>query len=208
MAVMAAIASGGPVPEVAYRLTDMAADAIGLLDHLGVDRAHIVGASMGGMIVQTMAIEHPDRVASMVSVMSMPGDPSVGQPTAEAMAVLLRTPPADREAYIEGSADAAVFASKKYVDLERMRQFAADGVRPRVLPGGCGAPAGRDLGERRSFRATARGARPDARHPRSRRHAHHAQRRRAHGRARSPAPTCSCSPTWATTCPNRCGRRS
>ncbi len=125
MAVMAAISSGGPVPEVAYRLTDMAADAIGLLDHLGVDRAHIVGASMGGMIVQTMAIEHPDRVASMVSVMSMPGDPSVGQPSPEAMAVLLRTPPADRDAYIEGSADAAVFASKKYVDLERMRQFAA-----------------------------------------------------------------------------------
>ena len=45
-----------------YTLTDMAADAIGLLDHLGIDRAHIVGASMGGMIVQTMAIEHPERV--------------------------------------------------------------------------------------------------------------------------------------------------
>ena len=115
----------GRPPEVAYLLSDMAADAIGLLDHLGVDRAHIVGASMGGMIVQTMAIEHPDRVASMVSVMSMPGDSSVGQPTPEAMAVLLRPPAADREAYIEGSADVAVFASKKYFDLDRTRRFAA-----------------------------------------------------------------------------------
>ena len=125
MAVMAAMTSGGPAPEVPYLLSDMAADAIGLLDHLGVDRAHIVGASMGGMIVQTMAIEHPERIASMVSVMSMPGDTSVGQPAPEAMAVLLRTPPADRAAYIEASAGAAVFASKKYVDVERMRQFAA-----------------------------------------------------------------------------------
>jgi pimeloyl-ACP methyl ester carboxylesterase len=125
MAVMAAISSGGPIPEVPYLLSDMAADAIGLLDHLGVDRAHIVGASMGGMIVQTMAIEHAHRVASMVSVMSMPGDTSVGQPTPEAMALLLRTPPTDREAYIEASADVAVFSSKKYFDPARVRRIAA-----------------------------------------------------------------------------------
>ena len=125
MAVMAAMSAGGPAPEVPYLLSDMAADAIGLLDHLGVERAHVVGASMGGMIVQTMAIEHPDRVASMVSVMSMPGDPSVGQPAPEAMAVLLRMPPTDREAYIEASTDVAVFCSKKYVDLDRIRRIAA-----------------------------------------------------------------------------------
>jgi pimeloyl-ACP methyl ester carboxylesterase len=125
MAVMAAVAAGSPAPEVAYLLSDMAADAIGLLDHLGVDRAHVVGASMGGMIVQTMAIEHPDRLATMVSVMSMPGDMSVGQPAPEAMALLLRTPPSERAAYIEGSADVAVFCSKKYFDVERTREFAA-----------------------------------------------------------------------------------
>jgi pimeloyl-ACP methyl ester carboxylesterase len=125
MAVMAAVAAGSPAPEVAYLLSDMAADAIGLLDHLGVERAHVVGASMGGMIVQTMAIEHPDRLASMVSVMSMPGDRSVGQPTPEAMALLLRTPPTDRDAYIAASADVAVFCSKKYFDAERTREFAA-----------------------------------------------------------------------------------
>jgi pimeloyl-ACP methyl ester carboxylesterase len=125
MAVVSAIAGGGPPPEVPYLLSDMAADAIGLLDHLGADRAHIVGASMGGMIVQTMAIEHPDRVASMVSVMSTPGDLSVGQPATEAMAVLLRPPAADREAYIEGSADMAVISSKKHFDLDRTRRIAA-----------------------------------------------------------------------------------
>ncbi len=125
MAVMMAIVGGGPVPEVPYLLSDMAADAIGLLDHLGVDRAHIVGASMGGMIVQTMAIEHPDRVASMVSVMSTPGDTSVGQPAPEAMAVLLRPPAANRDAYIEGAVDTAVFASKRHFDPDRVRRIAA-----------------------------------------------------------------------------------
>ena len=57
-----------------YTLSDMASDAVGLLDHLGIGRAHILGASMGGMIVQTIAIEHPDRIASLTSVMSCPGD--------------------------------------------------------------------------------------------------------------------------------------
>ena len=56
--------------------------AIGLLDHLGIDRAHVVGASMGGMIVQTMAIEHADRLLSVTSIMSTVGDPAYGQPVA------------------------------------------------------------------------------------------------------------------------------
>ena len=59
----------------------MAGDTVGLLDALGLDSAHLVGASMGGMIAQTVAIEHPDRVRSLTSIMSTTGDPSVGQPT-------------------------------------------------------------------------------------------------------------------------------
>ncbi|MGH9132739.1 MAG: alpha/beta fold hydrolase [Ilumatobacteraceae bacterium] len=136
MAVMAAMMNGDPAPEVPYLLSDMASDAIGLLDHLGVDRAHLVGASMGGMIVQTMAIEHPDRVASMVSVMSMPGDPEVGQPAPEAMAVLLRTPPSDREEYIEAATATVVFASKKHVDVERIRRTAASAFDRAFYPEG------------------------------------------------------------------------
>ena len=99
---MAAVMSGQPV-DAPYLLADMADDAFGLLDHLGIERAHIVGASMGGMIVQTMAIVRPERVRSMTSIMSTTGDRSVGQPTPEAMAVLMQPPPGERRAYIEHS---------------------------------------------------------------------------------------------------------
>ena len=97
----------------------------GLLDHLGVERAHILGASMGGMIVQQMAIDHPTRVRSMVSVMSMPGEPDVGHPTPEAAAALLAPPPTDREAYIDSSSRWLVWASRKYGDAARNRRNAA-----------------------------------------------------------------------------------
>ncbi|MGH9275283.1 MAG: alpha/beta fold hydrolase, partial [Acidimicrobiales bacterium] len=71
-------ASQGEPIEVAYKLSDMAADGMALLDHLGIESAHVVGASMGGMIAQTMAIEHPQRVLSLTSIMSTTGRRSVG----------------------------------------------------------------------------------------------------------------------------------
>ena len=103
---------GGPAPDLAkgmagdhssasYTLWDMADDAAGLLDHLGVKRAHIVGASMGGMIVQCMAVRHPDRVASMTSIMSTTGDPAVGQAAPEALGALLSPPPTSRDEAVE-----------------------------------------------------------------------------------------------------------
>ena len=73
-----------------YALEDMADDTAGLLDHLGLTRAHVVGVSMGGMIAQTMAIRHPDRVASLASIMSTTGAPGVGGATEEAAARLVR----------------------------------------------------------------------------------------------------------------------
>jgi pimeloyl-ACP methyl ester carboxylesterase len=84
-----------------YNLDDMADDAVGLLDHLGVDRAHIVGASMGGMIAQTVAIRHPERVISLTSIMSNTGGRVSGQPTLVAYPALLKTAPDDRERFAD-----------------------------------------------------------------------------------------------------------
>jgi pimeloyl-ACP methyl ester carboxylesterase len=84
-----------------YLLRDMAADAVGLLDALHIDRAHVVGASMGGMIAQSLAIEFPDRVRSLTSIMSTTGNPTLPPPQPEAMSVLLAPPPTDRAASID-----------------------------------------------------------------------------------------------------------
>ncbi len=83
-----------------YRLSDMAGDALAVLDACGVSRAHVWGQSMGGMIAQTFAFTYPDRCASLCSVMSTTGDPSVGRATDAALEVLMKPPPADREGYI------------------------------------------------------------------------------------------------------------
>ncbi len=114
-----------PVPEVPYNLSDMAADAVGLLDALGIERAHVVGGSMGGMIVQIIAIEHPGRVASLTSIMSNSGEPEYGQPTPEAMEALVAAPPTDRDAYIESSKQWMVWQSKKHSTVEQNRIDAA-----------------------------------------------------------------------------------
>jgi pimeloyl-ACP methyl ester carboxylesterase len=75
----------GDLSSVSYTLSDMAADTIGLLDALGLEKAHIVGASMGGAIAQTMAIQRPDRVRSLTSMMSTTGNTAVGQPSPEVL---------------------------------------------------------------------------------------------------------------------------
>ncbi len=84
-----------------YRLSDMAADAVGLLDALEIDRVHVVGMSMGGMIAQQIAIDHPTRVASLTSIMSTTGNPRVGKPKAKTMLKALRRPEPTPETAVE-----------------------------------------------------------------------------------------------------------
>jgi pimeloyl-ACP methyl ester carboxylesterase len=92
----------GAAVEVPYKLIDMAKDAVGLMDALKIEQAHIVGISMGGMIAQTIAIHYPERVLTLTSMSSSTGDPQLPPPTPEAQ-VLLFAPrnPEGREAYID-----------------------------------------------------------------------------------------------------------
>jgi pimeloyl-ACP methyl ester carboxylesterase len=91
----------GNFSTVTYTLSDMAADTVGLMDALGYDSVHLVGASMGGMIAQTLAIEYPQRVRSLTSMMSTTGNQSVGQPDYSVLAGLGAPPYQDREGYIQ-----------------------------------------------------------------------------------------------------------
>ena len=84
-----------------YTIDDMADDAIGLLDALGIQKAHICGMSMGGMIAQSIVIRHPSRVLSLISIYSTTGNPVVPQAKPEIIGMLTTPPPNEREAYIE-----------------------------------------------------------------------------------------------------------
>ena len=119
-------AAMGDASSASYTLDEMADDCAGLLDHLGVEAGHVVGASQGGMIAQTLAIRHPGRVLSLVSIMSSTGDRAVGQPHPEALPTLLTSPPADRDAYAESAVGVfRVIGSPGFeADEERLRELA------------------------------------------------------------------------------------
>jgi pimeloyl-ACP methyl ester carboxylesterase len=134
--VMAAVAGDGS--SASYLLADMADDCAGLLDELGVETAHLVGASQGGMIAQTVAIRHPERVLSLVSIMSTTGDRAVGQPHPEAIPALLTRPPADREGFIDFVVGAwKVIGSPGFdVDEEALRARAGASYDRGIFPEG------------------------------------------------------------------------
>jgi pimeloyl-ACP methyl ester carboxylesterase len=126
---------------LAYTLEDMADDAAGLLDAVGVPRAHVAGISLGGMIAQLLAIRHPDKVLSLASIMSTTGARGVGQPSAEGAAALFAPMPADREAYLEravANARAALAGSAFPFDAEAIRRAAARGYDRAYYPAGVG----------------------------------------------------------------------
>lgn len=100
--VMALIAKAaiGLKPKVPYTLKDMANDSVGLLDTLGIAKAHVVGASMGGMIGQQMAIDHPSRLATLTSIMSTTGDPKLPSAKSEATSLLMAKPAEDEAEFV------------------------------------------------------------------------------------------------------------
>ncbi|MGE4651264.1 MAG: alpha/beta fold hydrolase [Myxococcota bacterium] len=107
MAALAEALTAGKTAEPPYTVDDMADDGVGLLTGLGIQRAHICGASMGGMIAQTLAFNHPKRVRSLTSIMSTSGDPDLPPPKPHVIAKLLETPPGDRESSIAHSVEVA-----------------------------------------------------------------------------------------------------
>jgi len=126
-ALMMAMMTGQPVV-APYTLVDMAADAVGLLDALDVDAAHVVGASLGGMIAQTVAIEHPHRVRTLTSIMSTTSDRSLPPATPEAMNALMSPPPAGRDEAIERAVEVFRVIGSKAFDIEEDRIRKVAGV--------------------------------------------------------------------------------
>ncbi len=151
--VLAVISSGEPA-DVPYRLSDMAADVIAVLDTLGVDRAHVMGVSMGGMIVQALAIEYPERLRSIVSVMSNTGEVEYGQPTPEARARLFGPPATNREEAVQNHlAGLRIWGSPGKVDEDAQARFAGEAYDRAFDPAGVG---------RQMVAITASGPRADA----------------------------------------------
>jgi pimeloyl-ACP methyl ester carboxylesterase len=116
------MASGEPL-RPAYTLSDMAADSVGILDDLGIERSHILGVSMGGMIAQTIVIERRDRVLSLTSMSSNSGAPGVGEPSAEALEALLAPAPEGRDARIEQSVSSRrIWSTPEHFDEDLTRK--------------------------------------------------------------------------------------
>ncbi len=136
-AALARAYRGGPV-DAPYRLADLAADLVAVLDHLGVAAAHVLGQSMGGMIAQRLAIGWPERVRSLTCVMSTTGDREVGRPTPEVARATTAASPTEREAWIEANVERSRLTnSPTLFDEARVRaRFAAAWDRGGVHPEG------------------------------------------------------------------------
>ena len=191
-----------------YTLEDMADDVAGLLDHLGIERAHVAGASMGSMIAQTFAATHPDRVLSLVSIMGNTGARTNGQPRLRTFKILLSVPPEDRDGYVDHMVRnfTAIGSTGFPRDEDELREFARTSFDRGRSPAGSGRQLAAIIasGDRKALlrRITAptlviHGKADTLVRP-------------SGGRATAKAiavPGCSRSTGWATTCRATPGRR-
>jgi len=120
MMEIAAAYTRGEIPNLPYTLEDMADDAIGILDALNIEKAHICGASMGGMIAQIIGYRHPSRVLSLTVIISTTGDPALPQAKPEVMVQFFAPVPVEREAYIEEMVkrDSLIYGKFEYDEIQ------------------------------------------------------------------------------------------
>jgi pimeloyl-ACP methyl ester carboxylesterase len=141
-----AAVSSGDIPAaramVPYSLQDMAGDGMGLLTALEIERAHVVGSSMGGMIAQAMAVTHPARVLTLTSMMSSTGEPEYGQSAPEARQALFAPRPSDRAGYIAASERELAWSSRRYANAGVIRELAARSYDRAYYPAGTGRQLG------------------------------------------------------------------
>jgi pimeloyl-ACP methyl ester carboxylesterase len=113
------------IAHLSYKLEELADDAVGLLDHLGIDKAHIVGASMGGMVAQHVAMRYPGRTLTLTSIMSTVGGRLSGAPRLSVIPMFLSAPPQDKEGYVERAVKLfRMVGSKRFFDEEYVRESA------------------------------------------------------------------------------------
>ncbi len=190
-----------------YRLADMADDAIAVLDAVGVEKAHVMGCSMGGMIVQRLAIDHPDRLLSMTSVMSRTGEAGYGDSSPEALAFLLAPPaPSPRRLHRpSGGRPPRLRVEARVAGRRRHPCPGRRGLRPLLLPGRDRATDEGRRARRFPVRTARRAGPARARDPRQPGHSHRPQRRPPHRCAYPGRALITRSTAWATTTRRRYG---
>ena len=166
-----------------YALRDMAGDAVAVLDAAAVERAHVMGLSMGGMIAQRLAIDHGDRLLSLTSVMSTTGEPEYGRSSPEALAAILVKPARTRDEYVDHQiALLRVYGSKpEWIDEQYVRARAARAFDRCYSPAGVKGQMQAIMRDGDRADGLAHGDRPDAGHARRPRHARRPERRSPYG---------------------------
>ena len=195
------------------RLEHMADDAAALLDHLGIDRAHIVGASMGGMIAQIFAARHAQRTAALGIIFSSNNSALLPPPAPKALLSLIKGPPPDSPREVDrrelGAGQPKIIGSPGYPKSEeQLRAEAIESYERSHYPQGIGRHFGAVLGSGSLKRYDTADQRADRRNPRPRRQIDAPRRAAGRSPRRSRTRAWCCSTGWPTICPKRCGTTS